>query len=146
MKRLCLLLMLAGCAAAPVPRDVPLRNPTAPVASQVDATLTRLTGDWRVVQGAGVAPGSSVNVSSNQVSLAGQVRTVRDDGQGRLSLDGAPLWIYWIDADNRTAALGDPDGRRVWIMDRTGQPGERLRAAREILEWYGYDLTRLEGL
>ncbi|NIY99674.1 lipocalin, partial [Salipiger sp. HF18] len=36
-------------------------------------------------------------------------------------------------------------GARVWIMDRTGRPGERLTAAREILEWYGYDLRRLDG-
>ena len=41
--------------------------------------------------------------------------------------------------------MGDPDGQRVWIMDRTGRPGERLRIAREILQWYGYDVTRLEA-
>ena len=41
--------------------------------------------------------------------------------------------------------LGDPNGTRVWIMDRTGRPGDRLRPAQEILEWYGYDLSRMEG-
>lgn len=54
--------------------------------------------------------------------------------------------MHWLDDDNRTAALGDPGGARVWIMDRTGTPRERLAAARSILAWYGYDLGRLSGL
>jgi apolipoprotein D and lipocalin family protein len=62
-----------------------------------------------------------------------------------LRLGGAPLWVHWLDFDNRTAALGAPDGSRVWIMDRSGAPAERLSAAREILDWYGYDLSRLRG-
>ncbi|MBY6119729.1 lipocalin family protein [Mameliella alba] len=144
MRALCLVLALAGCAAVPPKTDLPLRNPTAPVASQADAALGRLSGDWRVVQGAGVYPGTRVRFDAGQAVIGGRAMPVTDEGQGRLMLGGAPVWVYWIDADNRTAALGDPDGRRVWIMDRTGTPGERLRAAREILAWYGYDLERLE--
>ncbi|WP_420325287.1 lipocalin family protein [Mameliella sp.] len=144
MRALCLVLALAGCAAAPPRGDLPLRNPTAPVASQADAALGRLSGEWLVVQGAELRPGTRVRFDKRQAVIGGRAMPVRDEGQGRLTLDSAPVWVYWIDADNRTAALGDPDGRRVWIMDRSGQPGERLRAAREILAWYGYDLERLE--
>ncbi|MGP6086220.1 lipocalin family protein [Antarctobacter jejuensis] len=122
---------------------MPLRNPTAPVASQVDATAQRLSGDWVVVQGAGLRPGAVLRFEVDQVRIDGQVVDFNAGKQGRFSLGGQEYWVYWLDADNRTAAIGDPDGRRVWIMDRTGKPGERLRAAREILEWYGYDLSRL---
>lgn len=139
-----LVLLLAGCTAAPPVGGVPLRNPTAPVGSQVDATLARLSGEWRVVQGAGLAPGARLRFGASQAVLAGEGVPVSDAGRGRLDLGGETVWIYWIDADNRTAALGDPDGARVWIMDRTGRPGARLTAARAILDWYGYDLTRLE--
>lgn len=144
MRALCLVLALAGCSAAPPTTDLPLRNPTARVASQADAALTRLSGEWRVVQGAGLPPGTRLRFGGPEAVIGGRAMPVADDGQGRLTLDGGPVWVYWIDADNRTAALGDPDGQRVWIMDRTGAPGERLRAAREILAWYGYDLERLE--
>ena len=53
-------LVLSGCAPAPeLPRaPIPLRNPTAPVASQANATLERLQGRWIVVQGAGLTPGA----------------------------------------------------------------------------------------
>ena len=52
MKHLIAVLLLAGCAAVPDLTKLPLRNPTAPVASQTDATLARLDGEWRVVQAA----------------------------------------------------------------------------------------------
>jgi apolipoprotein D and lipocalin family protein len=115
------------------------------VASQVDASLTRLNGDWVVVQGQGVAPGTRVRFGAATVAVGSEVQSLAPLGQGRFMLGSDEVWIYWLDADNRTAALGDPGGRRVWIMDRKGEAGERLRAAREILTWYGYDMTRLEG-
>lgn len=148
MRAAVLALALAGCAAAPqAPRDIPLRNPTAPVASQADAGLERLAGDWVVVQGAELAPGTPVSVSPDQWWIGGSAVPVVQSGQGRFdTLDGA-LWVHWLDIGNRTAAVGDPGGSRVWIMDRSLSPGpDRLQAAREILAWYGYDLSRLEGL
>ncbi len=145
MKWLAFVLLLAGCAA-PQPRDpLPLRNPTALVASQADATLQRLAGSWVVVQGAGLPPGTALRFGATQAQIAGQAVDLIAGRQGRFTLNGEEIWVFWLDADNRTAALGDPHGQRVWIMDRTGNPGERLRAAREILEWYGYDLSRLEA-
>ncbi len=67
-------------------------------------------------------------------------------GQGRYDTEEGPLWVHWLDVGDRTAAIGDPSGRTVWIMDRTatGSP-DRIAAAREILDWYGYDLARLLG-
>ena len=140
-------LVLSGCAPAPeLPRvPIPLRNPTAPVASQANATLERLQGRWIVVQGAGLTPGAELAFAGDRVTIAGAALPVRDLSAGRFSLAGEELWVHWLDADDRTAAIGDPGGARVWIMDRTGAPRERLDAARGILDWYGYDLGRLSG-
>jgi apolipoprotein D and lipocalin family protein len=59
-------------------------------------------------------------------------------GRGRFLWSREDLWVHWLDADNRTAAVGNPTGQWFAILDRTGKPGERRRAAREVLEWYGY--------
>ncbi|MDA7424207.1 lipocalin family protein [Thalassococcus lentus] len=140
-------LLLCGCMAnepQPLgPATIPLRNPTAPVASQLDASLARLAGTWVVVQGAGLNAGSNLRFDGQSVSVNGAQLALQDKGRGRIVMGNEEIWVHWIDADNRTAALGEPNGGRVWIMDRTGQPGERLKAAREILDWYGYDLRRL---
>jgi apolipoprotein D and lipocalin family protein len=66
---------------------------------------------------------------------------------GRLAVEGSPeFWVLWVDDDFRTAVVGTPDGSLGWIMDRPGQASpDRTRAAREVLEWSGYDLGRLAG-
>ncbi len=140
-------LAIAGCArpADPVAAPVPLRNPTAPVASQADVTAARLQGDWIVVQGAGIAPGTVVRGTADGLTVQGVEYILT--APGRLSNADGRLWVHWLDIGDRTAAVGDPDGGRVWIMDReAGSSPDRLRAAREILDWYGYDLRRLAGL
>ncbi|WP_299933919.1 lipocalin [uncultured Pelagimonas sp.] len=126
--------------------QIPLRNPTAPVASQADVTLERLAGDWIVVQ-------SSMDVAERTVTVKGAIfgfgataLPFQPIGKGRFLLGDEEIWVHWLDINNRTAVLGEPGGRRVWIMDKTGHPGERLNAAHEILEWYGYDLSRVKDL
>lgn len=148
MKRvLVLCLCLAGCSTSwTAPReDSFLRDRAAPIASQSDASLQRLQGRWVVVEGAGLAQGGAVTINNNSIIIENGTFDIRDQGQGRLMIDDADVWVHWIDIDSRTAALGAPDGSRVWIMDRTGRPGERLSAARKILDWYGYDLSRLNS-
>ncbi|CUH77640.1 lipocalin family protein [Tropicibacter naphthalenivorans] len=138
-------LLLSACAQPATLPDVaiPMRNPTAPVASQADAGVGRLSGDWVVVQGAGLPQGTRLRFSKTSVQVGEAVLPLSPQGQGRYSFGSEAIWVHWLDADNRTAALGNPDGARVWIMDRSGTPGERLKAAREILDWYGYDLGQL---
>ncbi|HSG55175.1 MAG TPA: lipocalin family protein [Paracoccaceae bacterium] len=140
------LALLAACAAPEAPpAPMALRNPAAPVASQANVTLEGLAGEWLVVQGAGIAPGTRVTVTDQGLQL-GEALFVQSDA-GRFARGPDRLWVHWLDVGQRTAALGDPDGRRVWIMDRTAQSSaDRITAAREILDWYGYDLTRMRGL
>ena len=56
----------------------------------------------------------------------------------------APYWVLWVDEGYRTAVVGVPSGRAGWILNRDPDiPADRLKAAREVLEFNGYDLTRL---
>ncbi len=127
--------------AAPLPN---LRTADAPLASQSDATIDRLDGRWIVVEGVGINHGFNLNFSGSRVRIDNEEKSVTSLGEGRFLFGEDPVWVHWLDVNNRTAAMGDPNGTRVWIMDRTGAPGDRLKAAREILEWYGYDLSRLQ--
>jgi len=53
--------------------------------------------------------------------------------------------VLWVDEGYRTAVVGAPNGRSGWILNRDPQiPADRLAAAREILDFNGYDLSRLE--
>ncbi len=96
-----------------------------------------------MVEGAGVRPGAALRIEGGVMTIDGRPHPLSVEGTGRFALSGQPLWVHWLDADDRTAAMGDPSGGRVWIMDRRGAPGERLVAAHEILRWYGYDLAQL---
>ncbi|MBE9635658.1 lipocalin family protein [Salipiger mangrovisoli] len=139
------LLLACADAAPPPPAEIPLRNPTAPVGSQADAGLARLLGGWTVTEAAGMTPGAHIEIAAGEMRIDGVALPLREETPGRLRVGDEPLWVHWIDADNRTAVIGAPGGGRVWIMDRRGAPGERRTAAREILAWYGYDLARLRG-
>ncbi len=77
--------------------------------------------------------------------------TVTDQGLGRLTvrLQGVPVaatyWVLWVDEGYRTAVVGTPNGRVGWILNRDPEiPSDRLVAAREVLDFNGYDLSRLQ--
>ncbi len=60
---------------------------------------------------------------------------------------GIEYWVLWVDEDYRTAAIGTPSGTFGWIIDRKRSGGEdRIEAAKEVLEWLGYDMARLIDL
>jgi apolipoprotein D and lipocalin family protein len=60
-------------------------------------------------------------------------------------LPAAEIWVLWMDFDDRTAAIGTPSGRFGWIMDKnTTGGGDRITAARDIMEWFGYNMAQLE--
>ncbi len=150
MKRLVVVFALTAACAAPGAApfgQIPLRNPTAPVASQSNVALDQLLGTWTVVQGAGISPGQNIQISPEDIVIANETVpfTLRDHGRLHLAND-QQLWVHWLDTSARTVVLGDPNGSRVWIMDRSAASSpDRIKAAREILQWYGYDLTRIES-
>jgi apolipoprotein D and lipocalin family protein len=65
---------------------------------------------------------------------------------GRLEADGAsPIWVLWVTEDFGTAVLGTPSGAFGWILNRgTEIRLDRYAAATELLDFNGYDLTRLK--
>ncbi len=88
--------------------------------------------------------------------LDGPVRQIEGSarmiGPGRFDVQfdsapslSSPYWVLWVDEGYRTAVIGVPSGRAGWILNRDPEiPPDRLAAAREILDFNGYDLTRLE--
>lgn len=75
------------------------------------------------------------------ISGPGRLRPM-DQAQAPLNRD---WWVLWVDVDIRTLVLGTPDGSFAVILNRDARlPGDRRKAAREILEWNGYDLSHLQ--
>lgn len=77
--------------------------------------------------------------------------TAKIVGPGRLKVSfpsvpfvDADYWVLWVDEGYRTAVVGAPNGRSGWILNRDPEiPQDRLNAAREVLDFNGYDLDRL---
>ncbi|MGR3795838.1 lipocalin family protein [Vannielia sp. SX4] len=148
-------LLLAACTPAPAPRAY--RDTSAPISSIALFDAARLAGEWREVASfrengaclicrARFAPGAE---GVEMESGAGRARLV-PAGPGRLKPEGLkgaaaePWWVLWVDADYRTLVIGTPSGEFGAVLDR-GQIGpDRMKAAREILGWAGYDVARLK--
>lgn len=157
------LLLLAACAAPPARIDG-FRS-KGPIYSNAVLDLTTITGEWTQVaafasDGRSCRPGGAtftrgadgLSVSA-RLCLNGTETGYRGPlaitGPGRLTPAAkAPLnrewWVLWADVDLRTLVIGTPDGSFGFILNRRGPISpDRLAAARDILDWNGYDVTRL---
>lgn len=160
-----LLAALAGCAKPAAPVAV-FRDTTTQIYSNAVLDPARLQGDWRQVGafagGAGGCEGGQVSFGAPQngrmavsadLCLDGARQRFRGEAAiavpGRFVLAGAegalaePWWVLWADHDNRSLVIGTPSGRMGFVLDRGRMPGDRITAAREILDWNGYALSRL---
>ncbi len=155
-------ILLLGCAA---PQAGGFRSVDRNIYSTAVVEPQRLSGRWVQVAdfappGAAACAAGGLAVSEGlqmqaDLCLGGTRRSFRGPaeitGPGRLKLVGADpegigaeWWVLWVDADYRTVVVGTPDGRFGFILNRDGAlPPDRLAAAREILEWNGYDVARL---
>ncbi|GFE63435.1 lipocalin family protein [Litoreibacter roseus] len=165
--------LIAACvalAACSPPSDQILRDPAAPIASIAEVDITRLTGDWVVVE---AFESSEIGAVGDKVRLLplrtgqsgaeygliigaetgrGMEFALNRAASGRFeenrlaSRNARAFWVLWVDTDYRTAVIGTPSGRHGWVMDRGQETSpDRLKAARDILDWYGYDLSQLSG-
>ncbi|KIN73227.1 lipocalin family protein [Sulfitobacter guttiformis] len=84
--------------------------------------------------------------------LCGEVAedlALRRNGKGRFTVtmpsgEAREFWVLWVDEGFRTAVLGNRDGTFGWIVDRSTTGGaDRIAAAREILDFNGYDVRKL---
>ncbi len=149
------LLALGGCAALHPPGDkaAGYRDQTAIIGGTTRFDLGRFTGDW--VTRACLGP-CAPTVSFTQ-SLTGAVietdargsRAYLPDGPGilRASEGDGVLVVMWVDEGFRTAAIGTASGTRAAIIDRGPKGGgDRVAAAREILDFNGWDVSQLRSI
>ena len=161
------LLALAACArpeSPPAPSSAPpsFREAGTLIGSTTRGGPSDLAGDWVVAQafpgeplaapGARIAipPGTRVGIGPGAGGATlwrfGEAPAIATTlaGPGRYRGEGVEIWVLWVDDDFRTMAVGTPDGRFGWIMDRAGAASpDRAAAAREMLDFNGYDLARL---
>jgi apolipoprotein D and lipocalin family protein len=163
--------VLAACAPKGAP-DGAFRKAGTPIYSSAVLTTERLAGRWVQVAdfaepGAKpcAATGLAIMVASpDRLSVqadlcaGGLRRGYQGDavvtGPGRFGLRGADpatigaeWWVLWADDGYRTLVIGTPSGQFGMILNREAAiPADRMRAAREILDWNGYDLGRLRAV
>ena len=156
------LLMGGLVACAPVPTDPPatsditFRNPSANIGATTRFDPVRFAGDWHVVarfvETGETAAHDVIAVTYQRgkdriVIVASEgAQTYAYDGTAVLRpKQGEPLIAMWVDEGFRTAVLGTPSGRVGYILDRKPNPRKgRLKAATEILKFYGWDTGRLK--
>ncbi|UWR23494.1 lipocalin [Sulfitobacter sp. S190] len=146
---------LAGCAAAPVPQGdvrIGLRNPTAPLGGVSRFEVARFAGDWTTLRCLGdCAARVRYVVATDGVLLreADGVRTpYRISAPGVLREVGgdATLVVMWVDEGFRTAAVGDAEGTWAAVIDRGTGSADRTAAATEILDFNGWDVSRIRSV
>lgn len=152
-------LFLTACSA---PNSVVgFRDPASPIYSNAVLTQARLIGQWAQVADFATADtcrsGAVVITSRDgglhadgRLCVAGVATPVKGPmmpaGPGRFAVSGIsdPWWVLWVDTDARTLVIGTPSGRFGFILNRTGGlPSDRLVAAKEVLDFNGYDPSRL---
>ena len=152
MRHLVLCALLAACTR-PAPVDPPVtlfRDMNAPIGSTTRGGPADMAGNWLVqaaYPGGPFGPGDGVVLDfAADGSGAMNSLPVQMTLPNRWLAGGADYWVLWVDDDFRTAVIGTPTGAFGWIMDRPGAASaDRTRAAREVLDFSGYDLNRLEG-
>lgn len=156
-------LLLAACGG-PAPR-AGFRDPAQMIASAALFDPARFAGTWHVVadfpapgaarcgitreEWRAVAPGRFAVTGSacgprgpsgfaTSAAVTGPGRIDQLAG-GRPDLGTEPIWVLWVDADYRVAAIGTPSGRFGMILSRQSTArGDLATAAREVLDFNGY--------
>lgn len=157
-------LLLMSCGV-PAPEGTGYRNNGHPIASAALFDAARFEGVWHVVAAYGPEAGcgpldeewqidgpgrfvvrgtrctaSGVRGFAERAVMTGPGRALR--GAGR---DREEIWVMWVDADYRIAAIGTPNGQFGRILSRSAPPrADLLKAATEIMEFNGYDISGLE--
>lgn len=159
MYRLIALLLLAGCAVTSPPPTTTFRNPAAPIYSSAVLQPDRLAGRWQQVASfgpQGCTPGGAEIAQAGQgltityrlcgASEARGAGAMTVAGPGRFEVPGQPdpWWILWADGDYRTLVIGTPGGGFGYVLNRGKIAPDRMVAARDILEWNGYQLSRMQ--
>ena len=170
MRALWLVLVLAGCAGAPL--FTVYRDTAVPIAAQTGFEADRYLGLWYEIARFPVffeagCEGVTAEYSARDDGLIGVFNTCRGpdgavtstiagtaevvgDGQLKVRFGSVPFvaadyWVLWVDEGYRTAVVGAPNGRSGWVLAREPAISEaRLAAAQAVLAANGYDVRRME--
>lgn len=160
-----------GACAAQVPVSVPLgpsyRDQTAPIGITSRFDAKKFEGVWYVRAGfdpslarmafrmIDTPKGPVMRLGAFVCDPAGVCGDYAEDlpvkrmGKGRYSVKmpnglSREFWVLWVDEGFRTAVLGNKAGDFGWIVDRSTKGGaDRMKAAREILDFNGYNVSQL---
>jgi len=142
-----------GAKTGPSYRDL-----TAPITSVALFDPAQFAGHWEMVAAYDAencafdvvaATADRIDLAERKCSGAVTHSVALITGPGRFTPKGGANkarehWVMWVDQTYRTAAIGTVDGKFGMILNRNQDiPADKLQAAREILDWNGYDLTRL---
>ncbi len=161
MSRLMLVALLLASCAKPAVQMMAFRDAGTPIYSNAVMDMAGITGDWAQAASFAVTGDCSAGavriaqsdqglMAIGQLCLAGVDTDVTGPlvvlGTGRLQpVRGAVWWVVWADTALRSLAIGTPDGRMGFILDRTGGlPADRLEAARQVFDFNGYAVARLQ--
>lgn len=163
-------LALGACAVevpAPVPTGPSYRDQSAPIGITSRFDAKKFEGVWYVRAGfdpslgrmafrlIDTPKGPAMRLGAFVCDPAGVCGDFAEDlplkrmGKGRYSVrmpDGMTreFCVLWVDEGFRTAVLGNKTGEFGWIVDRSTKGGaDRIKAAREILDFNGYDIRQL---
>ncbi|WP_254054587.1 lipocalin family protein [Roseovarius sp. EL26] len=113
-----------------------------------DLQKVSILPDWQGMQAVELV--SRTCESNGDCEEVGEIWKAKPLGQHRWRIQSPhgdatrELWVIWVDEGFRTAAIGTPDGSYGWILDRASNGGsDRIEAAREILDFNGYDTAQL---
>ncbi|MBM1761929.1 lipocalin [Sulfitobacter geojensis] len=143
---------LAGCAAEPPAPElvIGLRNPTVAFGGTSRFSAERFAGAWETVACLGSCVKSERYVQATEgvyLRRTGDVETpflISAPGVLREMGGDDRLVVMWVDEGFRTAAIGDADGRWAAILNRNRKPArDRIKAATEILDFNGWDVSKL---
>jgi len=169
------LLVLAGCVSGVDENlygGVSYRDQSAPIGVSSRYDYARMQGTWfvRRLTPDDLEPRSMVfheqdNAKGTVHELRGtcpaeiiceqafQEYVIDDTSGGALTLHRNPpgpdrkFVVHWIDEGHRTMAVGAPNGRYAWVLDRAHAGGrDRIAAALEILKFYGYDTSVMRAI
>lgn len=162
MKQTCRHLFVLGLCAFVVAScaqqdPVSFRKPDAPIGATTRFDALGFAGSWVLYASFTPLPADPV-----VITVAPEVAHVRITSNAipqvaGLYQEGAPgelipltrgrdtLVVMWVDEDFETAVIGTASGSFGAILDRDGALlPDRATAAREVFEFYGWDVARLK--
>lgn len=144
---------LAGCVADAPPASDALRNPDAVIAGTTRFDQGRFAGEWQTVACIGTCAREVRYVVATDDAFVrvadgvSQGHAVTAPGVLRAHGGDQTLVVMWVDDGFRTAAVGDAAGTWAAVIDRARPGGaDRVKAAREILDFNGWDVSQIQSV